>query len=148
MEQGILTLVIDSNVLVSLLVFDDARYRGIQAAWRAGRLRVMVDEACAAEFLRVLGYPQLKLDAGRRSAIAAAFRAAVTVHAGKAEAAARLPQCADADDQKFLELAAACGADCLVTGDRELLKLARRAPFAIVSADALEQRLAEAPGQP
>ena len=49
-----------------------------------------------------------------------------------------------ADDQKFLELAAACGADYLVTEDRELLKLARRAPFAIVTAGALEQRLAAA----
>jgi predicted nucleic acid-binding protein len=55
---------------------------------------------------------------------------------------AALPLCADPDDQKFLELAARCGADCLVTGDRELLKLARRVPFAILTADALEKNLA------
>jgi len=39
---------------------------------------------------------------------------------------ARLPVCRDRDDQKFLELAAAAGADCLVTKDRELLALSRR----------------------
>jgi putative PIN family toxin of toxin-antitoxin system len=148
MDKRILTLVIDSNVLVSLLVFDDPRYRGILAAWRSGRVRVVADEACAREFLRVLGYPQLKLEEARQSAIYEAFRSSVTIHVGESAAAALQLQCADADDQKFLDLAAACDADYLVTGDRELLKLARRAPFAIVTAGELEKRLAGAAGNP
>jgi putative PIN family toxin of toxin-antitoxin system len=148
MAERVLTLVIDSNVLISLLVFDDPRYGGIQAAWRSARLRVVADEACAAEFLRVLGYPQLKLEEPRQSAIYEVFLSLVTMHAGTSAAAPPLPQCADADDQKFLDLAAACGADCLVSGDRELLKLARRAPFAIVTAEELEKRLAGTNGNP
>ena len=45
-----------------------------------------------------------------------------------------LARCRDPDDQKFLTLAAAVRADCLVTRDRELLRLARRcaARFAIL----------------
>jgi putative PIN family toxin of toxin-antitoxin system len=148
MDERILTLVIDSNVLISLLVFGDPRYSGILAAWRAGRVRVVANEDCAREFQRVLGYPQLKLEEARQSAIYEAFRSSVRIHEGESAAAALLPQCLDADDQKFLDLAAACEADFLVTGDRELLKLARRAPFAIVTAGELEKRLAAAAGKP
>ncbi len=38
----------------------------------------------------------------------------------------KLPRCADPDDQQFLELAQACGAQWLLSRDNELLKLARR----------------------
>jgi putative PIN family toxin of toxin-antitoxin system len=148
MDERIPNLVIDSNVLISLLVFDDPRYRGIQTAWRSGRVRVLTAGDCAREFERVLGYPRLKLEEARQSAIYQAFRALVTMHEGGSATSALLPQCADAADQKFLELAAACDADFLVTGDRELLKLARRVPFAIVTAGELERRLAGVAGNP
>ena len=49
---------------------------------------------------------------------------------------APLPKCRDTDDQKFMEVAARCRADLLVTRDKELLRLARSrarpAPFGIV----------------
>jgi predicted nucleic acid-binding protein len=38
----------------------------------------------------------------------------------------KLPRCADPDDQKFLELALASGAECLLSKDKALLQLARR----------------------
>ena len=38
----------------------------------------------------------------------------------------QLPRCVDPDDQKFLELALAARAECLVTKDHKLLELARR----------------------
>jgi predicted nucleic acid-binding protein len=136
----------DSNVLISLLVFADPRYPLIAAAWLAGNLCVMRDAGGTAEFERVLAYPRLKLDAARQQAIFTEFRErAEAMEEGDPAATgtlAALPLCADPDDQKFLELAAKCGADCLVTGDRELLKLARRVPFAILTADALEKNLA------
>ena len=59
-----------------------------------------------------------------------------------------LPVCGDPDDQKFLELARACGADFLITKDRELLVLARRkirrAPFGIVTPAQLTAMIATA----
>jgi uncharacterized protein len=148
-SQRDLTAVLDSNVLISLLVFSDPRYPGIAAAWASGSLRVVTDDACAAEFERVLAYPRLKLDASRQSAIFAVFetRTFRLGVAGKGADPAALPKCKDADDQKFLELALAAGADLLVTGDRELLKLGggRHAglPFSILTADQLECRLVE-----
>jgi predicted nucleic acid-binding protein len=49
-----------------------------------------------------------------------------------------LPRCRDADDQKFMEAAAAAGADLLITKDNALLELARAVerralPFRIIS---------------
>ena len=95
----------------------------------------------------MLAYTQFKLGGERQAAIFAEFekRTGNFAPVGRRIPAsgAALPPCVDADDQKFLELAARSAADCLVTGDRELLKLARRVPFAILTADALERRLAE-----
>jgi predicted nucleic acid-binding protein len=48
------------------------------------------------------------------------------VEVGSGEGVYNLPQCRDPDDQKFLTLAARARADCLVTRDRELLRLRRR----------------------
>jgi putative PIN family toxin of toxin-antitoxin system len=139
MKQTGLVAVLDSNVLISLLVFADPRFPSIAAAWTDGRLIVLRDAACAGEFQRVLDYPRLKLDAARQALIYGEFEAR-SVEATPAAIPA-LPRCADADDQKFLELAAQ-GADCLVTGDRELLRLDRRVAFAILTAGALEKNLA------
>lgn len=142
-----LRAIFDSNVLISLLVFDDPRYPRIAAAWRAGSLCVLTDGGCAAEFRRVLGYPQFALTAERQAAIFAEFeRRACDIAPDLAQVATgrtALPVCADADDQQFLELAARSAADCLVTGDRELRKLARRLPFAVVTADEFERQLAD-----
>ena len=57
------------------------------------------------------------------------IRAAWTDHARMvAPEAPRAPiRCKDPDDQKFIDLAVAANATWLVTKDRELLKLARRA---------------------
>jgi uncharacterized protein len=144
MGRAGLSAVLDSNVLISLLVFEDPRYPRIAAGWRDGSLCVLTDALCAAEFKRVLAYPRLKLAGGRQAAIYAEYetRAGMIAPGGGRGGGAALPLCADADDQKFLELASRCGADCLVTGDGELLRLARRVPFAILTAEELELRLA------
>jgi predicted nucleic acid-binding protein len=61
------------------------------------------------------------------------YTACVTLTADPGERA-DLPRCRDADDQKFLELAAALPAEALVSKDRALLDLRRRRlPFAILS---------------
>ncbi len=139
-------VVLDSNVLVSLLVFADPRYPLIAGSLRTGSMVAVTDEACAAEFRRVLAYPQLKLDASRRAAIHAAFERAVRRVVSGGKTAAPLPKCKDPDDQKFLELALDSGASLLVSGDKALLALNRvkyRLPFEILTADTLERRLAE-----
>ena len=123
-------LVLDTNVCLDLFVFGDVQCATLLAVLRDGSVQALTDAACRDEWLRVLDYPQLALDAERRAAAIAAFDA--LLHQLPAEgrhvvpALSKLPRCADPDDQKFLELAQACGARWLLSRDRELLKLARR----------------------
>lgn len=123
-------LVLDTNVCLDLFVFGDASCATLRDALRAGAVQAVTDAACRDEWLRVLGYPQLALDAARRAAAVAAFDESVCLlpTAGRpvVPAMPKLPRCADPDDQRFLELAQASGAQWLLSRDRELLKLARR----------------------
>ena len=141
-------LVLDTNVWLDWLVFGDPSAAPIQAAVESGRAMIHIDAACEAEFVRVLAYER-----GRRTLAPAAQAAChaqmcTIVHiwdAAGGHPLMRLPDCRDPDDQKFLELARACGADFLVSRDRALLEIGRRKgrplPFAIVTPAALAHRL-------
>jgi putative PIN family toxin of toxin-antitoxin system len=137
--------VLDTNIWLDWLVFRDPGLAPLRAAFEAGRIEIFIDEACEAELSRVLGYSLQKkiLDAGEQSACMAECRRIaqriVPAAGQKAQAAlAALPKCRDAADQKFLEAAAAAGADLLVTKDTALLELARRdLKFRIMKPDSL-----------
>ncbi len=137
-------LVLDTNIWLDWLVFDDPSVAHVRAAVAAGRVQAVIDEAGEAELARVLAYPlgRFSLDeAGQAVCLAQCRRVALRLDGSEAAAAAgvALPKCSDPDDQKFLELAAACGAAYLVTKDRALLELAgRELPFRIVAPEALE----------
>lgn len=129
-------IVLDTNVWLDLLHFHDPATAALDVALRGRRVVAVIDEACRAEFLRVLGYRALALDEAQRQGLSAALdtrceRVQVTA------SPAGLPRCRDRDDQKFLELAHAAGAHWLVSRDSEVLALARRAArdglFAIVT---------------
>jgi predicted nucleic acid-binding protein len=128
-------LVLDTQVWLDWLVFDDPGVRRLRNAVHLGRAEVTLDAACDAELERVLAY-----DLGRHSiapdaqarALGEARRLArrVDIALSPSERAG-LPRCRDPDDQKFLEAAAAAGAQVLVTKDRALLELNRRRTRAI-----------------
>jgi len=128
-------LVLDTNVWLDWLVFDDPELAPLRAAVGEGRARVFIDAACEAELERVLAYSlgRLRLDAAAQAACLAACRRAVAPGGDAAPLECVLPVCRDPDDQKFLELARDCAADLLLTRDRALLELARRTPFRIVT---------------
>ena len=132
--------VLDTNILMDMLHFHDGRAVRLQAAIDAGRVRCFSDAACLAELERVAAYPEFGLSPAARNDLIAACRGMLEICEDAAAAAEdRLPRCRDADDQKFLELAARCRADVLVTRDRQLLRLARHRlrppPFAILTAE-------------
>lgn len=119
-------IVLDTNVCLDLLVFGDPVLDPLRAALQAGAVVAISDAPCRAEWQRVLAYPVLRLDEIARAARLADYNALVAT-AGEAGAPAHaLPRCSDPDDQKFLQLAAAGGADWLLTRDDALLRLARR----------------------
>jgi putative PIN family toxin of toxin-antitoxin system len=139
-RQRCLRLVLDTNVWLDWLVFDDPSVAARRAAVVDGRAEVYIDQACEEELARVLAYPRRgrPLDAAAQAVCLERCRAAARrPDVLAARATAPLPRCRDPHDQKFLQLAQSCGADFLVTRDRELLVLARRLPFGVVSAAAL-----------
>jgi putative PIN family toxin of toxin-antitoxin system len=142
-------IVLDTNVLLDLFVFHDPRWAPLVAALENGSVRAVTRADCRAEYLAVLHYPHLPIDEAGRGQAATRFDALVETVAPTARAL-RLPVCTDRDDQKFLELARDAGASTLVTKDKALLKLARRAAreglFAIVQPETwLKAHRAEAP---
>jgi uncharacterized protein len=123
-------LVLDTNVWVDWLVFDDPVVAPLKAAVGTATANVFINGACEQELARVLGYRRSRatLDARAQSAcLAECRRLARNVGAALATQAPAyaLPQCRDPDDQKFLELARECCADALITRDRALLELGR-----------------------
>jgi len=136
-------LVIDTNVVLDLLHFDDAIARPLRLALEAGRVRCAVTDATLEEWRRVLAYPEFGLDPTQQAALAARYQAlaetarmvegdvglphkGTPIHYGLKPVWSRMPRCSDPDDQKFIELAAAVRAQGLVSKDRAVLKLRRR----------------------
>ncbi|MGN6231423.1 MAG: putative toxin-antitoxin system toxin component, PIN family [Trinickia sp.] len=120
-------VVLDSNVWIDILVFDDRATRPIHAALERGELDAVIDERCLAELAHVLDYPQFVARAvDKAAALAAVARLAALAQQAEPRDGPPLPKCKDRDDQKFLELAHAARADWLVSKDRALLKLNKR----------------------
>lgn len=118
-------VVLDSNVWVDWLVFDDPAIAPLKAASRDGRIEIAIDAACMDELVAVLAYPEFELDAQRQAtAIAQARRIAIAC--AEPQADSTVPRCTDSDDQKFIDLARAIDASWLITRDKALLKLDRR----------------------
>lgn len=139
-------LVLDTNIIMDLLHFADRKAQPLRAAIAAGQVQCFSDSECLAELERVVAYPQFGLEAQARSALINRYRGLITVLDACAKENYLLPRCRDADDQKFLILAARCRADLLVTRDKLLLKLAghrQRPPHCrIVTAETACQLLA------
>jgi putative PIN family toxin of toxin-antitoxin system len=122
-------IVIDTNVCLDLFVFHDARWQALLSALRDGSVEAVTRADCRMEWLAVLEYRHLPLNAESRSVAAAAFDALIRcadAQAATPRADVRLPVCSDRDDQKFLELARDAHAQTLITKDKALLKLAKK----------------------
>jgi putative PIN family toxin of toxin-antitoxin system len=118
-------LVLDTNVILDLLHWRDPGVAHIARAIEAGQVACVTRADCFDELARVLCYRRFGISPEAASAILERWHALAT----RVEAPPpneRLPRCADPDDQKFLELAWAAGADFLVTKDKALLRLDRR----------------------
>ena len=130
-------VVFDTNVALAVLVFADPELRALAARWNAAELEAVADDDTLAEFERVLGYPELKLDANDVTRLAADYRRRCTLIPMASVSASSLPRCRDPDDQKFLQLAQRAKADWLLTRDKALLRLHRTPGCRIVKPELL-----------
>jgi putative PIN family toxin of toxin-antitoxin system len=117
-------IILDTNIWLDWLVFDDPRVKPLKSACSDGVVRIAINAGCLEELGRVLAYPEFKLDAATRNALFTQVRNC-TYRVDK-RLLSPLPRCTDPDDQKFLELARDAKADWLITKDKALLILAKK----------------------
>ena len=131
--------VLDTNVLVSALLFPEGSASWLRRMWRSRTILPLVSRETASELVRVLGYPKFSLTRHEREDLLADYLPycePVVV-----EEPLSLPDCRDPFDRPFLALALAGEADVLVTGDADLLTLAPDFAVPIITLRALKERL-------
>ncbi len=126
MRSRPLRAVLDTNVLVSALLFDQGRLSWLRPCWQQGQLAPVLAEPTARELLRVLAYPKFRLQAAERERLledllpwCESWTAAIPCSAYRVR---------DPHDQVFLDLALAAATPVLVTGDADLLALQETVP--------------------
>jgi uncharacterized protein len=116
-------LVLDTNVVLSALVFGGGPTAQLRAGWMGGQFLPLASPATARELVRVLAYPKFKLTvAEQQNLLAGYFLYTHVVQIPEPPPAT--PRCRDAFDLPFLQLAIAGNADALISGDKDLLALA------------------------
>lgn len=126
-------VVIDTNLVLSALVFPGGRLAALRHAWQSGRCRPLLSTATVSELLRVLAYPKFKLTSNQQHELLSDYLpwcGSVTMP----DPPPLTPSCRDAFDIPFLQLALEGKAAWLVTGDQDLLSLKVKFAVPIVSA--------------
>lgn len=117
-----LRLVLDTNVLLSALLFNQSTFSWLRQSWQTEVIRPLVCRETTEELLRVLSYPKFKLTKEDQEELLGDYLPwceTVTVSPN-----AEVPDCRDPFDRPFLLLARSAKADGLITGDKDLLVLA------------------------
>ena len=120
-----LRVVLDTNVLLSALVFTGGVMGQFRKLWTSQKILPYTSKEAVQELIRVLANPKFKLDSSGQNSLLADYLpfaqvtdVLVNIHQ------ASLPICRDPLDQIFLVLARASQADFLISGDQNLLVLA------------------------
>ncbi|KQW47230.1 MULTISPECIES: putative toxin-antitoxin system toxin component, PIN family [unclassified Roseateles] len=121
-------MVIDTQVVMDWLVFRDARVQALVASVTSGALRWLVSPAMRDEIRHVLNRGVAASYAPDLPFIEAQFDThALHVDDAEPQPLAGRLVCRDPDDQKFIDLALACNARWLISRDKAVLALAKRA---------------------
>lgn len=124
-------VVLDTNVVVSAILFARGSLTWIRPLWEAGRFAPLIDRPCVEELYRVLTYPKFALEQDEIDGLLESYLSQAEAVGTGGRLPTALPPCRDPHDRKFLRLAAAGRADVLVSGDRALLELAGETRFVI-----------------
>jgi putative PIN family toxin of toxin-antitoxin system len=119
-------LVLDTNIVLDLLVFQDPATSALQQALRAQSLQWIATVSMRDELARVLAYPQIVKSLAYHTLSAAdvlrGFDAQVKLEAVAMKA---VVTCRDPDDQKFIDLAVQHRA-VLLSKDKAVLCMKKR----------------------
>lgn len=124
--EPVRAVVVDTNVALDLLIFSDPRTAPLRQLLASGRLAWIATQVMRDELERVLAYPHIVERMDYYRVDAAQVLAAFDAQARLVDIAPRVAYvCKDADDQKFIDLAAAHAA-ILLSKDKAVLCMRRR----------------------
>ncbi|MFM7026804.1 MAG: putative toxin-antitoxin system toxin component, PIN family [Limnohabitans sp.] len=116
-------VVLDTNVVLSALVFRGGSAGQVRQAWQRGRVLPLASTATVQELVRVLAHPKFRLSRAEQDELLADYLPyAETVRIPQPPP--RVSDCRDALDLPFMHLAVTGNAKVLVSGDRDLLAIA------------------------
>ena len=119
-------IVLDTNIVLDLLVFQDPATQALRDALASGALAWIATQPMRDELERVLDYPQIVKSLRHHGMAKAAVLVHFDQHATVVGVAAKAPvTCKDPDDQKFIDLAVAHQAQ-LLSKDHAVLSMAKR----------------------
>ncbi len=119
-------VVLDTNILLDVLVFDDSRAHPLRVALTASELDAVATEKTLAEFLDVIGRQQFSLSPEKQQEIIAQWRTWSRL-INDEEITVAPWKCKDRDDQIFINLAYTLKPSVLISKDKMVLKIAKRA---------------------
>lgn len=120
-------VVLDTNCVVSALVFQTVRLAWMRSAWQGGRFVPIGDRETVGELLRVTRYAKLKLSEIDREDLLSDYIPFLEIVPDGV--APTLPMTLrDPSDHKFVALAVRGKADALVSGDRDILDVRDHLP--------------------
>ena len=138
--------VLDTNVLLSALLFHAGALSWLRSAWQSDAIRPLASRDTVGELIRVLSYPRFRLTNDEREDLLGDYLPwCETVTAPNR---IKVPDCRDPFDRPFLELALTGRADALVTGDKDLLDLSETFAVPILTPGAFRARLGHPAGAP
>ena len=119
-------LVLDTNIVLDVFVFNDAAAQPVRAALVAGGWDWVATAAMRVELERVLGYPQIVPRLAFYALSADEVLAQFDTHARLLPAPGKATvNCSDADDQMFVDLAVA-QRSVLLSKDKAVTSMAKR----------------------
>ena len=121
-----MNIVLDTNVVLDIFLFDDAAAKPLKPALESGSLRWLATQHMRNELERVLDYEHLLPRMAYYQVSAGDILAAFDRHANLVEVAPRIAAvCKDPDDQCFIDLAVAHQA-LLLSKDKAVLSMRKR----------------------
>ena len=130
--QQIIPVVIDTNVIVSALLFG-GKPGLVMSHWKSGRFQPFISRGIIEELLRVLSYPRFELT--EKEVEYLLYREILPYFEVVEIESSPVIIKADPSDDEFLLCAAAAGAEALITGDRHLLNLKTYKGIVILTPD-------------
>lgn len=118
-----LRVVLDTNVVLSALVFGGGTAGRLRTGWQRGAWVPLASTATVQELVRVLAYPKFHLSTQEQEELLADYLP-YTQTVRIPQPPPSVPSCRDPLDVPFMHLAVTGRADVLVSGDRDLLVLA------------------------